>query len=94
MHLKDKAYNLNLLKQSQRCWILIRNSIHCLAPKPIITLPKNSSSIRKTLFQAITGDFYINTMDYLAYFNAFLYIISVFNQEGFYAIIIGTYFNI
>lgn len=35
LHLKDKAYNLNLLKRSQRGWILIKNSIHCLVPTAI-----------------------------------------------------------
>jgi len=50
MHLKDKAYNLNLLKQSQKCWILIKNSIHTLVPKPVIILPPHSSSQRQFLF--------------------------------------------
>lgn len=55
MHLKDKAYNLNLLKQSQRCWILIRNSIHTLSPKPILTLPQKASSSRQILFVFTTN---------------------------------------
>lgn len=54
LHLKDKAYNLNLLKQSQRCWILIRNSIHCLAPTPILTLSNHSSSQRQVVFAITT----------------------------------------
>ena len=32
LHLKDQAYHLNLLRRSQRGWILIKNSIHCLRP--------------------------------------------------------------
>ena len=90
MHLKDKAYNLNLLKQSQRCWVLIKNSIHCLEPKPVITLPSNSSEHRQFVFQLFEAELYVWVMDYLAYFNAGFYFISYHGQTGFYGDVIRT----
>ena len=90
MHLKEKAYNLNLLKQSQRCWILIKNSINTLVPKPVIKLPSNSSEQRKFLFNLTSSSLYISVMDYLAYFNAVLYVITVEGHSDFYADMIRT----
>ena len=92
MHLKDKAYNLNLLKQSQKCWILIKNSINCLVPKPVITLPPSSSSQRQFLFDLTGSEGYQSLLDYLAYFNAFLYLMSYHGNSGFYLLIISTSF--
>ena len=88
MHLKEKAYNLNLLKQSQRCWILIKNSIHTLVPQPIITIPSNSSAQRKFLFAFTTSEAYLSIMDYIAYVNAFLFVITVHGHSGFYSLLI------
>lgn len=90
MHLKDKAYNLNLLKQSQKCWILIKNSINCLVPKPVITIPAHSSSQRRFLFELTSSEGYLSLLDYMTYFNAFLYLISFQGASGFYLLIIST----
>ena len=76
MHLKDQAYNLNLLKNSQRCWVLIKNSINCLVPKPVVAIPENSSAQRKFLFGVTTNYFYLLAMDFLVYINAGLYMIT------------------
>lgn len=76
LHLKDQAYNLNLLKQSQRCWVLIKNSINTLTPKPVITLPLKASAQRKLIFNIIASDIYLIQLDIMAYVNAALYVIT------------------
>lgn len=94
MHLKDKAYNLNLLKQSQKCWVLIKNSIHCLTPTPILTLPSRCSSQQKYFFSLTTHDSYIAFMDYLPYINAALYLFGIYGDKGFYTNILRIFCDI
>jgi hypothetical protein len=91
MHLKDKAYNLNLLRQSQRCWVLIKNSIHTLVPRPVITIPRHSSAQRKFFFTLTNSELYLSTLDYLAYVNAGLFLLTYYGHTGFYATIIRTF---
>lgn len=81
LHLKDQAYNLNLLKQSQRCWVLIKNSINILTPKPVIALPSKSSSQRKLIFDIVTSDTYLTQLDIMAYVNAALCVVT-YNDES------------
>lgn len=90
MHLKDKAYNLNLLKQSQRCWVLIRNSIHTLTPRPILTLSQKASSPRQVFFVLITHEVYLTVLDYLPYLNAALYLVHSPGDSGFYSDVVRT----
>ena len=74
--------------------MLIKNSIHTLVPKPIIKIPENSSAQRKFLFNLTTSELYLSIMDYLAYFNAGLYVVTVFGHTGFYFDLIGKVFTI
>lgn len=50
LQLKDKAYNLNLLKGSQKGWILIKNRINALFPKSVLSIDPKSSAKRKLIF--------------------------------------------
>jgi hypothetical protein len=45
VNLKDKAYKLNLLKPSQKGWILIKNCINELVPIPTIGSSKITSYV-------------------------------------------------
>lgn len=84
LQLKDKAYNLNMLKRSQTGWILIKNRINALFPKSVLSVDPNSSPKRKLLFGIVTHYFYQALFDYLAYANAFLYLITYEEQSGLY----------
>lgn len=55
LHLKDQAYNLNLLRRSQRGWVLIRNSIHCLLPEPVLNLPNMASPVHALVFRFVNA---------------------------------------
>lgn len=84
LQLKDKAYNLNMLKRSQVGWILIKNRINALFPKSILSIDPNSSPKRKYIFGIVTHEYYETFFDYLAYINAFLYLITFEDQSGLY----------
>jgi hypothetical protein len=91
LHLKDKAYNLNLLKRSQRGWVLIKNSINLLVPKPILTINRYSSISQHFFFGIVTSEIYVSIVDYMAYFNAFLYLITFTSSPEMYSIILSKY---
>ena len=58
LQLKDKAYNLNMLKRSQKGWILIKNRINVLFPKSVLSIDPNSSQKRKLIFSFINHEYY------------------------------------
>lgn len=94
LQLKDKAYNLNMLKRSQIGWILIKNRINALFPKSVLFLDPNSSPKRKYIFCIVTHEVYETFFDYLAYVNAFLYLITYEKQDGLYNEVLSTIFII
>lgn len=90
LQLKDKAYKLNMLKRSQVGWILIKNRINALMPNSVLSVDPAASPKRKWVFGVVTHEFYETFFDYLAYINAFLYIITYEDQSGFYDEVLST----
>ena len=80
--LKDEAYKLNLLRPSQRGWILIRNSINELVPIPTMREPgPECSRFRKLAFNIISQSIYQNFIDILPYFSVIVYAMRYYRAE-------------
>lgn len=78
--LKEKAYRLNLLRPSQRGWILIKNCINELVPTPTIGVNNVRGFVHEISFNIITHDYYNNLIDLLAYVNIFLYALTIYRS--------------
>ncbi len=83
--LKDKAYKLNLLRPSQKGWILIKNCINELVPSPTIGLTKARGFVQEATFNIITHEYYNNIIDLLAYVNIILYALTIYRSSYEYA---------
>jgi len=79
--LKDKAYKLNLLRPSQRGWILIKNCINELVPFPTIGLTNVRGFVHEISFKIISNEYYNNIIDLLAYVNIVLYALTVYRSS-------------
>jgi hypothetical protein len=79
--LKDKAYKLNLLKPSQKGWILIKNCINELVPLPTIGAASARSFVQEICFKIITHEFYNNIIDLLAYVNIIFYAMTIYRSS-------------
>lgn len=82
--LKDKAYKLNLLKPSQKGWILIKNCINELVPFPTIGVTTVRSFVHEICFKIITHEFYNNIIDLLAYVNIIFYGMTIYRASDEY----------
>ena len=79
--LKDKAYKLNLLKPSQKGWILIKNCINELVPFPTIGLTTVRGFVHEITFKIISHEYYNNIIDLLAYVNIILYAMTIYRSS-------------
>lgn len=83
--LKDEAYKLNLLRPSQRGWVLIRNSINELVPIPSMKEPDpNSHRIKQVAFDIISQSAYQNFIDILPYFSVIVYSMRYYRADPSY----------
>lgn len=83
--LKDEAYKLNLLRPSQRGWVLIRNSINELVPIPAMKEPDASSNrLHKFSYKLISQQIYQNFIDILPYVSVVVYGLREYRAEAYY----------
>lgn len=93
VYLKDKAYKLDLLKPSQKGWILIKNCINELVPTPTIGSSKINGFVQEVTFQIVSHEYYNNFIDFLAYLNIILYAMTIYRASAEYTAIL-LYFKI
>lgn len=93
VYLKEKAYKLDLLKPSQKGWLLIKNCINELVPTPTIESSRNTGLIQELTYQIVSNKYYNNFIDFLAYLNIILYAMTIYRSSVEYTAIL-LYFKI